>query len=179
MLRFQVPKLGKDEEEIKIYQHLIERPIKLRVAKLLKVLIDTYYTEFSPQLKELLSIFIVGIADPEYSATLRKSMEKGVRKLTLNPTTKSKIRNQKSTIKNQQSNSELFSKLSHQQQQQQQQQNLKFSSSVLFKSIVGDLFVIRCFIRLNWFVLTKRKLSKKKKLKMKLRYVQTTQRPQH
>jgi hypothetical protein len=75
--RFQVPKLGNTEEEMKIYQHQIERPIKLRVAKLLKVLIDTYYTEFSPQLKELLAIFIVGIADPEYGATLRKSMEKG------------------------------------------------------------------------------------------------------
>jgi hypothetical protein len=70
--------LGNTEEEVKVFQHQIERPIKLRVAKLLKVLIDTYYIEFSPQLKELLAIFIMGIADPEYSATLRKSMEKGV-----------------------------------------------------------------------------------------------------
>jgi hypothetical protein len=136
--------LGKDEEEIKNYQHLIERPIKLRVAKLLKVLIDTYYTEFSPQLKELLSIFIGGIADPEYSATLRKSMEKGVRKLRLNPTT---TKNQKL---------ELFSKFiifnivtSTTLESALSSKTFLISKYVLFKSIESFGFVVLCFIRLN------------------------------
>ncbi len=79
--RFQVPALEdiiKNEDENKFYQRQIVRPIKLRVTKLLKVIIDSAVSEFTPETIMSLKIFIYGIADSDFAKILAKSLDKGV-----------------------------------------------------------------------------------------------------
>jgi hypothetical protein len=78
--RFQVPALEdiiKTEDENKFYQRQIVRPIKLRVTKLLKVIIDTAVSEFTDETIMSLKIFIYGIADSDFAKILAKSLDKG------------------------------------------------------------------------------------------------------
>lgn len=79
--RFQVPALEeviKSEDENKFYQRQIVRPIKLRVTKLLKLIIDTAVSEFTDETMMSLKIFIYGIADSDFAKILAKSLDKGV-----------------------------------------------------------------------------------------------------
>eukprot|EP00029_Vermamoeba_vermiformis_P008300 TRINITY_DN383_c0_g2_i1.p1 TRINITY_DN383_c0_g2~~TRINITY_DN383_c0_g2_i1.p1 ORF type:complete len:815 (+),score=196.28 TRINITY_DN383_c0_g2_i1:83-2527(+) len=78
--RFQVPALDdviKSEDENKFYQRQIVRPIKLRVTKLLKLIIDTAVSEFTDETIMSLKIFIYGIADSDFAKILAKSLDKG------------------------------------------------------------------------------------------------------